>query len=321
MKVKLTPAGVTVVAARVGDPRVGHLIGSVLSNDTAAAIVGFPVDDGVARNGGRIGAAKAPHAIREALYKLTPDAEASTISAQFWTRVADLGDIPWGGDLAAAQEELGEVVAELLGRGVVPIILGGGHETAYGHFLGYVNQKQSVSIINIDAHLDVRELIDGAGHSGSPFRQALEHPQKLCAGYQVLGVQPQSCAVAHLEYLKSKGGRATFRAGLSSAELSKVIGGASASTMLSMDIDAVDEAAAPGVSAPCINGLSSDLWLHAALLGGANPKVKSFDIVECNPAFDTDNRTARLAALTVWTIVKGIAERQSAQGRPRLGFG
>lgn len=311
MKIKLSPSQVTTPSARPGDPRVGHLIGKSITTDTAVAIVGFPVDEGVARNGGRVGAAKAPYAIREALYKLTPDAEAPKASAEFWKRVSDLGDLAPTSDLAAAQAELGEIVAELVARGVVPIILGGGHETAYGHFLGYVAAKQSVSIINIDAHLDVRELIDGAGHSGSPFRQVLEHPDKLCVGYQVLGVQPHSCAAAHLDYLKSRGGKHTFRAGCSVAALEKVVGGASTSTMLSLDIDAVDAASAPGVSAPCVGGLSTDLWLHAALLGGANPQIKSFDIVECNPSFDLDGRTARLAALTVWEIVRGLARRDS----------
>jgi arginase family enzyme len=74
------------------------------------------------------------------------------------------------------------------------------------------------------------------------------------------------------------------------------------------------------VSAPCVGGLSTDLWLHAAWAGGRNPQVASFDIVECNPSFDIDGRTARLAALTVWQIVKGIGERLDGARRPRLGF-
>ena len=53
--------------------------------------------------------------------------------------------------------------------------------------------------------------------------------------------------------------------------------------MASFDLDAVDQAYAPGVSAPAVNGLSADLWLHAAYRAGQCPHVKSMDIVELNP--------------------------------------
>src|SRR3712207_7676746 len=44
-----------------------------------------------------------------------------------------------------------------------------GHETGYGHFLGYARARKQVWILNWDAHPDVRELKDGQGHSGSPL--------------------------------------------------------------------------------------------------------------------------------------------------------
>lgn len=319
-KMKLRSTTVQGPAPRVGDPRLGALIGRDLAADTAIAIVGFPCDEGVRRNGGRVGAAAAPDKIRTALYKYTPDAEGARASEALWRRVVDLGDVIMSGDLALDQAALGDIVADLLTRSVIPIILGGGHETALGHFLGYVAAQRKVSIVNVDAHTDVRELIEGKGHSGSPFREACDHPSKMCINYSVVGVAPHSCAAPHIDYVRAHGGECIVRAGVSSAELDRIVGRAPVSTLLTLDLDAVDECFAPGVSAPGVGGISPDLWLHGAWAGGRNPNVSSFDIVEYNPTHDIDNRTARLAALTVWYIVKGIGERFAQTSKPRLGF-
>jgi formiminoglutamase len=81
-------------------------------------------------------------------------------------------------------------------------------------------------------------------------------------------------------------------------------------TLVSFDLDAVAEAEAPGVSAPSAGGLPTELWLAAAYGAGRCPSVASADVVELNPAVDRGGQTARLAALTVWSILKGMAERR-----------
>src|SRR5262249_20635154 len=137
-----------------------------------AVIVGFPQDEGVRRNFGRLGAAQGPRAIRSALWRLvTTDCTTGSVLDLARDPPLDIGDIRIGGSLEHSQESLGIVVSEILQAGAVPVVLGGGHETAYGHYLGYVYANKKVGIINLDAHLDVRPLIDGQGHSGSPFRQ------------------------------------------------------------------------------------------------------------------------------------------------------
>ncbi|MDX1548872.1 MAG: arginase family protein, partial [Rhodothermales bacterium] len=160
------------------DPRVGHLLGRALRGveEARAVILGFPCDEGVRRNGGRPGAAAAPDALRQALYRFTPDARHAEAFHDLLAHTADLGNLRVEGTMEEAQRALGRALAPFLQRGAVPIVLGGGHETAFGHFLGYAEAGRAVSILNVDAHADVRPLRDGRGHSGSPFRQALEHP-------------------------------------------------------------------------------------------------------------------------------------------------
>jgi formiminoglutamase len=270
----------------------------------------FPSDEGVRRNGGRTGAAEAPEAIRQALYKMTPDAGNPAPFVRLMKQGRDLGNLDITGDVEQDQQALGKMLGSYLRDGIVPVILGGGHETAFAHFSGYVEAGLNTSILNLDAHTDVRALKDGRAHSGSPFRQAMEHESKRCEKYLVAGLQPHSVARAHREYIARHNGRCLFKDETNITTISGLFHEHdSERLMVTFDMDAVDQAFAPGVSAPCANGLSPDLWLTAAYLAGRNEQVSSFDLSEVNPRQDRDNQTARLAALTIWHFLLGLSQR------------
>lgn len=289
------------------DPRVGQLLGRAVKRpeDANCVMIGFPVDEGVRRNGGRPGAALGPDAIRRCLYKMTPDAREYDAFVAYLEGTADLGDIEPTGDLETDQAELGRVVAPHLARGATVVVLGGGHETSFGHFLGYVDAGKTARVVNWDAHPDVRSLVNGKGHSGSPFRQMLEHESKCCAGLSVCGLNPFSAAKAHLEFLEANSGRVVFRDGVSTTEIQSVIWSLRGDAFVSFDLDGLQQSVAPGVSAPNPHGLALDLWLRAAELAGTNSAVRSMDIVELCPPQDRDDQTARVAALTVWYFLRG----------------
>jgi formiminoglutamase len=307
---RLNPPTVTQLETAPDDPRIGRLLGTRLgANETPrAVIVGFPSDEGVRRNGGRVGAAGGPRAIRAALYRLAADPRLEQFE-DFLGRTHDVGDLEISRNLEADQEHLGQALAPYLEAGVFVIVLGGGHETSYGHFQGYVRAGKKVEIVNWDAHPDVRELKQGQGHSGSPFRQAIEHPSGYCRRYSVAGLQPHSVARAHYQFVQQHG-RALWRDEVNRATIDELYRTVATPTLVSFDLDAVVEAEAPGVSAPNVAGLPSELWLAAAYAAGRSPSVTSADVVEENPAFDQDGRTARLAALTVWWLLRGGAERR-----------
>ena len=275
------------------------------------ALVGFPSDEGVRRNGGRTGAAEAPAAIRRALFAMTPDARDPAPFVALLERAADLGDVEVSGDLEADQSRLADVVGGLLRRGVVPILLGGGHETAFGHFLGHVEAGQAVGALNWDAHADVRPLNDGRGHSGSPFRQMLDHESGLCTGYSVAGLLPWRVAAAHAHAVRQRG-EAVWAEDLTADRAAALVASLDGPTLASFDLDALD--AAPGVSAPGVGGLAVAVWLRAAEACGRSEQVRSLDVVELNPRHDPDGRTATLAALTVWHALRGLAGRDGGFG-------
>lgn len=294
------------------DPRVGHLLAKKLTGDSTpqAVLLGFPSDKGVQINGGRPGASDAPKAIREQLYKMTPNAEDQEPFVDLVTQCRDEGDLKIKGELEEDQQNMGTVLAGYLEQNVVPIILGGGHETAFGHFLGYAEAEIKTSIFNLDAHTDVRQLKNGLAHSGSPFRQALEHDSNCAEAYLVAGLQPHSVAQSHLEYIKKHDGHHLFRDETNITSISGMFHQHdSERLMVTFDMDAVDQSHAPGVSAPCANGLPADLWLTAAYLAGRNEQVSSFDLSEVNPFHDRDSQTIKLAALTIWHFLLGLSQR------------
>ena len=305
---------------RPDDPRLGE-VHRVLASGTPslqpgqAVLVGFPHDEGIVRNAGRPGTAQGPEQIRHWLYRLTPwDGEKDIDLAQ--TRPLELGNVR-GGSMEEAQEALAEVLAGILQAGAVPIILGGGHEQAYGSYLGYVAAKKRVGIINIDAHLDVRPCLDGRGHCGSPFRQALEHPTSPLPGphYVCLGAQPQSTAREHFRYAQDKGcvirwcNEVSWELSEAFAAEADRLGKLGCQVHVSIDADAVDASDVPGVSAPNIDGLGGEAVLGLARLAGRLPAVGSLDLVEINPVFDRDGQSARWGALVVWNFLAGLARR------------
>lgn len=307
---------------RPDDPRLGEVIrfwpgGEPALQKDRAVLLGFPHDEGIVRNAGRPGTAEGPEQIRHWLYRLTPwDGEKNADLGE--ARPLELGNVK-GNSMEEAQEALGEVLAAVLQAGAIPIILGGGHEQAYGSYLGYVGAKKKVGIINIDAHLDVRPCIDGKGHCGSPFRQALEHPTVPLPGphYVCLGAQPQSTAREHLRFAKEKGCVVRWCSEVT-WDLAEAFTGeverltqAGCRVHVSIDADAVDVSDVPGVSAPNIGGLGGETVLGLARLAGRHPSVASIDLVEINPRFDRDGHSCRWGAMVVWNFLAGLARRKT----------
>ena len=307
---RIIPPSLTQRATAPNDPRLGQILGSGLREGEApdAVILGFPSDEGVRRNGGRVGAALGPAALRSALYRLAPDPRSERFH-ELLSRTVDLGDLELAGDVEADQQQLGDALATYLERGTFVLVLGGGHEASYGHFLGYVRAERQVEILNWDAHTDVRELVGGKAHSGSPFRQAIEDQSGACRRYSVAGLQPHAVARDHVAFVE-RHGRVVGRDDVTHERIAQLYRSAARPTLASFDLDAVSEAEAPGVSAPNASGLTSDLWFEAAYRAGLSPAVTSADIVELNPAVDRDGQTARLAAVTVWWLLHGLAERK-----------
>jgi formiminoglutamase len=306
---------------RPDDPRLNEVF--ALPTDIATSLrpgrpvlVGFPVDEGVRRNGGRVGAALAPDAIRAQLYRLTPTDAAARLDIRHLSPV-DLGNVRVGSNLEESQEALAIVVSAILAAGAIPVVLGGGHETAFGHYLGYRRAGLNPKVVNLDAHLDVRPVVNGQGTSGTPFRQMMELPdQELQPGsYACLGVQPQATSWEHWEFCRQRGDvlatAESLRGGCRQhfeSVCSRLLGQTDF-LYVSVDADAVRAGDVPGVSAPNPLGLDGHELAACARSAGVNPGVASFELVEINPHYDLDDRSTRWAATMVWHFLMGLCMR------------
>lgn len=264
-------------------------------NENAFGIVGFESDEGVRRNKGRMGAKKGPDAIRKMLAKLPNHIDA--------TSVIDIGNIRCEGeDLEGAQAEMGKTVAHLLQKGATPIILGGGHETLYGHYLGvreFIGVNASLGIINIDAHFDMRDEEEAT--SGTMFKQILDGDDKadyLCLGIQKTGntqalfdtADAYGCTYVSEDVIDENHFATTYQTIDDFTEKHDFI-------MMTLCTDSITSSDAPGVSAPSPFGLEPKtvrtLLRHIA----GKENLTSFDISEVNPTLDEHEKTVRLAAL------------------------
>src|SRR3989338_8911332 len=255
-------------------------------------LLGFACDEGVRRNQGRPGAADAPRVFREILNKT------------HLSSYKDFGDVAClDTDLEAAQKKLGLRVFEMLSQGYQPVIIGGGHETAYGHFLGISQflKNKNCGIINFDAHFDLRPLLKNKfGTSGTPFLQiALERQaKKLDFDYLVLGIQPFSNSQALFEQARNLGVFHVLAENLeqqASIQIKQILD-RHEFIYLSICLDFFAEAFAPGVSAPQALGLFPQQILPLLKQIKHSQKIVSIDIVELAPAYDRQNSTAKLAA-------------------------
>lgn len=281
----------------------------------APVIVGFSSDEGVRRNQGRIGAAHAPMELRRVLAGLP----AKTAMAA----LADAGDVVCDdGDLEAAQAELADVVSEVLASGGRPLVLGGGHEVAWGTYSGLRLHQQreaeseatllisrKLLIINFDAHFDLRQK--RPANSGTPFDQiALDCAERgVPFNYACFGISDLSNTASLFAHAERLGVHYVFDVDMQEtqlpqrlSELQKLLDAAD-DVYLTIDLDVLPAATAPGVSAPAALGVPLSVIEAMVLRVRASGKLRVADIAEYNPMFDQDRRTARAAARLAYRLL------------------
>ncbi|MFK2825304.1 formimidoylglutamase [Bacillus sp. B190/17] len=266
---------------------------NLTGNESAFGIVGFECEEGVRRNKGRLGAALAPNKIRQFL---------SSLPYNIDKKVVDTGNISCeNGELEKAQEQLGSHLNELYSHSCTPIILGGGHETLYGHYLGarqYIGPDAKLGIINIDAHFDMRD--DPIPSSGTMFRQILE--QDSNAGYLCIGIQEFGNTKSLFNTADRLGCRYIYEEDVTANNFQETFGAIDQFSkdhdyiILTLCTDSIIAYAAPGVSAPSPFGLDPKTVKTLLKYTAAKENMLSFDISEVNPTYDQDDRTVRLAA-------------------------
>jgi arginase family enzyme len=309
----------------------------------AVALLGLPDDTGVRLNGGRPGAAEGPAAFRAALARFgtTFDLGADRPLA---VHVFDAGDVEpsGGGDEAALEQTHARVeaaVGALHARGMVTVAVGGGHDLTYPAVAAVAAARANgrgrgrepgpgpgpgrgpgrgrpLGGVNLDAHLDVRERVG----SGMAFRRLIAGGHLDPHAFVEVGLGRFANDADDVAWLRAQGAHlltadAILDEGL---PVESVLEEALAPGLgfVSIDLDGIDGAAAPGVSAvnPC--GLGVRHACRLAEAAGRDPRVAHFDIMELCPRHDEAGRTARIAALLWMSFIAGFAARAEAGPSP-----
>lgn len=277
-------------------------------NGVAFGIIGFQCDEGAERDLSRMGSNEGPRAIRHRLARLPLQRREH--------HYYDAGDISCTDhDLEASQAALAEAVAMLLKKQITPIVIGGGHELALGHFSGIsatFPTDQRIGIVNFDAHFDLHSIRPSNRRSATTVFADIAHACEEenrrfdlnCVGIQHSGNFHQSFDVAH-----------QLDANIIYAEdlhrnlkekcydfIDRVID-ENDLIYISLSMDVFSPAFAPGVGATQPLGITP--WQIIPLIRqlANSGKVIAYDICEHIPRYDIDHHTAKLAATLIYEMI------------------
>jgi len=281
--------------------------------DPTICLVGYASDLGVRENGGRAGAADGPSRLR---------ARMASFPAIDGITVLDCGDVVAGDSVLATQEALADAVERIVRAGAMPVILGGGHDQAFGHFLGVARATGSPpACINFDAHLDLRPIPASGPNSGTPFTQAAEWCKARGTPFRYLALGVQRAGNTSLLFARAEliGATLVDADGFALDTIDIVMeaindGVDEAEICLSVDLDVFAAAFAPGVSAPIAMGIAPDSAFRRVFRGiMASGRVRGVEIAELCPALDIDDRTARLGAMIAFEAALGVLDGQETE--------
>jgi len=280
--------------------------------DVDVAIVGVPFDTGVSyRPGARFG----PNHVRESSRLLRPFNPAVNVSPFATQQVVDAGDIaanPF--DIEEAISSIHKSYDQLSERAKKIVTIGGDHTITLPILRSLKAKHGAISVVHFDAHLDTWDSYFGADYThGTTFRRASEEGLLDPEGCMHIGIRGPLYAAKDLTDDKALG----FQI-FSSVEFQDLGVNAAIEKMkarvgkrpvyISIDIDVLDPAHAPGTGTPEAGGLTSRELL-SVLRATAGMNVIGADIVEVAPAYDHAQITGIAASHVMYELISAFAAK------------
>ncbi|MBM7702063.1 formimidoylglutamase [Metabacillus iocasae] len=265
------------------------------------------------------GALLAPTTIRTMLhsystYSIEEEIELDDI------QIADLGDICMHPtDIIGSQSRIYETVSAVTEKypDSLFVLLGGDHSVSYPSIKGFSTKKGAVGVIQFDAHHDLRNLEDGGPTNGTPFRSLVESGVMKGEHLVQIGIRDFSNSKPYSDFAKEHGVKVYTMKEVASMSISSIVKESVAclknkvdAIYISVDMDVLDQAFAPGCPAIGPGGMDSATLLEAIMLLGKEEMVQGMDIVEIDPTLDFRDMTSRVAAHVILTFLKGKKKAQ-----------
>jgi agmatinase/guanidinopropionase len=299
-----------------GIPTFMRLPASRELNDVDVAIVGIPFDSGATnRSGSRFG----PRKIRESSLQLWGYNQVLRIAPTEALRIVDYGDVSViAVDINATMDNITSEVKSILEQDVTVVALGGDHSISLPLLRAHAAKFGEVAVIHFDSHPDTwdREYENQPYSHGTPFRRALEEQLIDTEAYLQIGIRGPTSWANDLDTAREMGAEIltidqVFEMGIPQVidGMHKMIG--DRPVYISLDIDSVDPAFAPGTGTPEVGGLSSYQILQL-VRGIQSMNVVGFDLVEVSPPYDHGDITAILAANLAFEFISLLSLKNSS---------
>lgn len=259
------------------------------------------------------GASFAPSAIRSALQSYTTFSGHTGID--FSESIIDFGDINLDPtDIIGNQNRVYEGLSDIYQTDAAEfwMVLGGDHAISHSSIKAFSEKHPSVGVIQFDAHHDLRNVADGGPTNGTPFRRLIEDGVLAGENLIQIGIRDFTNAKAYDDYAKEKGVIVYTMQDLFRESIEKImeremkrLSDKVDVIYLSVDMDVLDQAFAPGCPAIGPGGMDSRELLAGVHLAAQHAKVKAMDIVEIDPTIDIRNMTSRVAANVMLQFMLG----------------
>jgi agmatinase len=237
--------------------------------------------------------------------------------------VVDHGDAEVApGDADRSHGAIGEAVARIVRAGAIPVVLGGDHSIAYPDVRAVCEhfESGSVAVVQFDTHADTATDIWGVKYShGSPFRHLVDEGVLPGPRLVQVGLRGHWPTRAEFEWARSAGVRwhrmeEILDRGWSAVAESVLdeIDGA-AHLFLSVDVDVLDPAHAPGTGTPEPGGMSTRELLRFVRLLASRMPLCGMEVVEVSPPYDHSGITAMAAHRVVLEALSGLALQRAGR--------
>jgi agmatinase len=278
------------------------------------AVVGAPTDDLVSdRPGTRFG----PRAIRAASCPPGPHLEARVDWAEV-LRVVDFGDAPViPADPAGSRASIEALVCEVVEADVVPVVLGGDHSVAEADIRAVASLHGALGLVHFDTHTDTGTEVFGVEVShGTPMYRLVRDGHVDPTRYVQIGLRGYWPGEPELAWQREQGITSFFMHDVRALGIDEVIERTvavlgDAPTFLSVDVDVLDPAFAPGTGTPEPGGMTSADLLWACRAVASRLRIVGMDVVEVIPtSVGSADVTALVAERIVREALTGIALRR-----------
>jgi formiminoglutamase len=267
------------------------------------------------------GASQTPQAIREMFAAVTTYNVDHDIDLTDVLTVRDAGDARMHvTDLLESRANIRNALRSVLtgAPDAFPVVLGGDHSiTAPSVEAFREHTGGAVGLVQLDAHMDLRNLTDGGPTNGTPIRQLIESGTIEGRHVAQVGLHAFANARPYRDFAREAGitqitARQVAHSPMESL-INEALGAAATGTdaiYVTVDMDVLDQAFAPGVPALVPGGMTTWQLFEALLMLGQHPKVCALDIVEVDPSQDPRRATVRVAAHAMLTFLTGYALRR-----------